>query len=184
MNQDLIKLSKTMSHALRHKPEQYGLTLDREGWVPLNDLLATLRQHRPAWSNLQEEDITDMIAQSEKKRFEIREGRIRALYGHSTPEKMERQEKVPPVILYHGTTPQAIHTIRLSGLKPMKRQYVHLSTDVETARQVALRRTNRPIVLKIAALDAYQHGIKFYLGNDMIWLADPIPPQFILFENH
>jgi len=120
-----------------------------------------------------------MIAQSEKQRFEVREGRIRALYGHSTPEKMERKESAPPLLLYHGTTPQAIHTIRRSGLKPMKRQYVHLSVDVETARQVALRRTNRPIVLKIVALDAYQHGINFYLGNDMIWLSDPIPPQFI-----
>ena len=183
MNKDLIKLSKTISHALRHKPEQYGLTLDREGCVSIKDLLAALRQHRPAWSNLQEKDITDMIALSEKQRFEIRSGKIRALYGHSTSEKMERQEQVPPLFLYHGTTPQAIHTIRLSGLKPMKRQYVHLSTDVETARQVALRRTNRPILLKIAALDANQHGIKFYLGNDSIWLADPIPPQFILPEN-
>ncbi len=184
MNKNLVKLSKTISHALRHKPEQYGITLDHEGWVPLNDLLAALQQRRSAWLTLQEKDIADMIAQSEKQRFELYEGKIRALYGHSTPEKMERQEKEPPVLLYHGTTPQAIHTIRLLGLKPMKRQYVHLSIDVETARQVALRRTNRPIILKIAALDAYQHGIKFYLGNDMIWLADPIPPQFILSENH
>jgi putative RNA 2'-phosphotransferase len=53
---------------------------------------------------------------------------------------------------------------------------------METARQVALRRTPHPVILQIAALQAHQQGIKFYLGNDMIWLADHIPPQFILFE--
>ena len=38
MHHDLIQLSKTISHALRHAPEQYGLTLDSEGWVATQDL--------------------------------------------------------------------------------------------------------------------------------------------------
>jgi putative RNA 2'-phosphotransferase len=61
----------------------------------------------------------------------------------------------------------------------MKRQYVHLSADKETAQQVALRRTQSPVLLHVSALEAYQQGIKFYLGNDMVWLAEPIPPRFI-----
>jgi len=40
---DYKRLSKTISHALRHRPEIYGLELDAEGWTPVEDLLAALR---------------------------------------------------------------------------------------------------------------------------------------------
>jgi putative RNA 2'-phosphotransferase len=151
----LIQLSKTMAYALRHQPAQFGLTLDEEGWV------------------------AEIIAQSDKQRYEMRDGKIRAYYGHSTPQKITQEVTAPPTILFHGTTPKAARAIRVGGLKPMKRQYVHLSADEETARQVALRRTQRPILLRVSALEAFQQGIKFYLGNDMVWLAEPIPPRFI-----
>lgn len=181
MNENLIRLSKTISHALRHQPEAYGLQLDPEGWVAVDELLAALRQRRRAWHNVSLADISTIINESSKQRFELHEGKIRAFYGHSTPEKVEKLPATPPATLYHGTTPQAAATIRREGLKSMKRQYVHLSTDEKTAKLVALRRTSQPVILHIAALQAHEQGIHFYLGNEDIWLADPIPPTFILF---
>ena len=62
----------------------------------------------------------------------------------------------------------------------LKRQYVHLSTDEKTARQVALRRTSSPVILRVAALKAHQQGVHFYPGNENVWLADAIPPAFII----
>lgn len=182
MQERLVRLSRVISHALRHKPEQYGLTLDSEGWVSTDALLNALRRHSNQWRNLNEQDIADMLAQSEKQRFEIYDGRIRAFYGHSVATKMEKELSVPPALLYHGTTPSAAQSILAEGLKPMSRQYVHLSADKETALLVARRRTNRPVILHVHAQQAYQHGIPFYLGNDMVWLAEPIPSAFITVE--
>jgi len=178
MNERLIRLSKTISHALRHVPEEYGLQLDPEGWVPLDTLISALQQ-RGSGRSVSRGDIETIMAQSEKQRFEIREDRIRAFYGHSTAAKIEHQAVVPPAILYHGTTREAAEAILREGLKSMKRQYIHLSTDEKTARLVGLRRTNKPVILRVAALEAHQQGCKFYLGNEDIWLADPIPPAFI-----
>ncbi|HZS76893.1 MAG TPA: RNA 2'-phosphotransferase [Ktedonobacteraceae bacterium] len=182
MREDLVRLSKTISHALRHKPEQYGLTLDNEGWVPVQELLEALGRRRSQWVSLTEADLREMMAQSEKQRFEIQDGKIRAFYGHSIPERVEREPSVPPVVLYHGTTPKAAALIRQEGLKPMRRQYVHLSAEKEAALQVARRRTNHPVILKVAAREAYRQGIRFYLGNEMVWLAEPIPARFIIQE--
>lgn len=179
MNENLISLSKTISHALRHQPEAYGLQLDPEGWVAVDTLLAALSARRKAWRNVSIDDITTIIDESSKQRFELRDGKIRAFYGHSLPKKVEKSRTTPPAILFHGTTPQAAAAIRREGLKPMSRQYVHLSTDEKTARLVALRRTSQPVILRIAALQAHEQGISFYLGNEDIWLADPIPPTFI-----
>jgi len=32
---DLVRLSKTVAHALRHEPWLYELELDEEGWTPV-----------------------------------------------------------------------------------------------------------------------------------------------------
>ena len=181
MNERLIRLSKTISHALRHKPEEYGLQLDAEGWVPVETLLDALHRRRETWRQVRVADIEQIMDESEKQRFEMRNGKIRAFYGHSTADKIEKQPAIPPAFLYHGTTPQAAEAILREGLRSMKRQYVHLSTDEKTARLVALRRTSQPVILRVAALEAHQQGIHFYPGNEDIWLADPVPPAFIQF---
>jgi len=181
MRQELVQLSRTLAYALRHDPASFGITLDEEGWVPVQDLLAALRR-RSAWRHVQEEDFAAVIAQSDKKRYEMQDGKIRAYYGHSVAQKMKRDAAVPPAILFHGTTREAADAIKLDGLRAMNRQYVHLSADKETARQVALRRTRKPVILEVSALQAHQHGIAFYLGNDMVWLADYIPGEYIKFS--
>jgi putative RNA 2'-phosphotransferase len=181
MEEHLVRLSKTIAHALRHKPEEYGLRLDAEGWVSIDELLDALRRRRSAWRQIGMAEIERIMAESEKQRFEVQGDKIRAFYGHSTAEKIEKQPAMPPEFLYHGTTPQAVDAIRREGLKSMKRQYVHLSTDERTARLVALRRTAQPVILRIAAREADRQGVHFYPGNEDIWLADPIPPAFIHF---
>lgn len=182
MRHDLVQLSKTISHALRHAPEQYGLTLDKAGWVAVPDLLAALHRRRKQWEYVQEADLLSIMAQSEKQRFELQDGKIRAYYGHSIAEKVERTPSTPPPVLYHGTTPRAAEAILLEGLKPMNRQYVHLSAERATALLVARRRTNQPIILKIATEQAQQAGVTFYLGNEMVWLSDAIPAQYIMLD--
>lgn len=181
MEEYLIRLSKTIAHALRHKPEDYGLRLDAEGWVSIDELLNALRRRRSAWKQISIADLEKIMAESEKQRFEVRRDKIRAFYGHSIAEKIEKQSAIPPEYLYHGTTAQAANAIRREGLRSMKRQYVHLSTDERTARLVALRRTAHPVILRVSAREAHQQGIHFYPGNEDIWLADPIPPAFIHF---
>ena len=58
----------------------------------------------------------------------------------------------------------------------MRRQYVHLSVDVETAVNVGSRKAGKPTILQVNAQDAYENGIAFYEGHDLVWLADFIGP--------
>ncbi len=176
---DFTKLSKTISVALRHHPEAFGLELDSEGWVDVDNLLAALRSRRREWRNLCQDDLVAMMKAASKQRYEIREDRIRALYGHSVADRIEKTPAEPPETLYHGTDPGSAKIIIAEGLKPMARQYVHHSTDLATARLVGYRKSAHPVLLKVRALDAHRTGIGFYLGNEDIWLSDAIPPQFV-----
>jgi putative RNA 2'-phosphotransferase len=119
MNRELVRLSKTVSHALRHAPWQYELELDAEGWVTVDALLTALRERRPAWESLRAEHLAEMIAQSDKQRYEMRDGHIRALYGHSLPGRLAKTPAEPPETLFHGTSALALDAIQAEGLKPM-----------------------------------------------------------------
>ncbi len=169
------KLSKTMSRALRHDPDRFGLTLDSDGSVALTALIHSLRHH--GFPTLCEKDIHAMMAASDKKRFSIENGSIRALYGHSLKRKIERPKAQPPAILYHGTSRHALKSIRSQGLLPMGRQYVHLSADQATAAAVGRRHDANPVILTVDTVAARAENISFYYGNDTTWLADAIPAR-------
>ena len=177
---DYTHLSKKMAYILRHAPWEYELELDEEGWVPLEQLLEGLRSER-AFARVTVRDIAEMIRLSSKTRYELEGDRIRAYYGHSVPGKVKKVRTEPPETLYHGTVKRFLPAIREGGLKPMSRQYVHLSLDEATARVVAKRRGADIVLLRVRAAEAFAAGVSFYRESDGIWLADPVPPEWIEF---
>ena len=176
---DYAALSKEVSYALRHNPWEYGLDLDERGFVPISHLLSALNGKDLYEGEIVEQDLVEMINRSEKRRHEILNKRIRALYGHTTPERISREEGEPPATLYHGTARSSLDKILEEGLKPMGRQYVHLSADAETALRVGKRKDSKPALLAISALAAASDDVTFYVGNEKIWLADIVPPKYI-----
>jgi putative RNA 2'-phosphotransferase len=179
MAKDLSRLSRAVSHALRHEPWLYELELDDEGWTDIAALLSALRQESESWADLQPSDLDDMIRTSSKQRHEMVQGRIRALYGHSLPGKLTKVRSRPPPVLFHGTAPSIVSAIRRDGLLPMGRQYVHLSIDRDVAQHVGQRKGPSPIVLSIDADAAWTAGVSFYVGNERVWLADHVPAEHI-----
>ena len=174
-----VFVSKKMSYALRHNPEKYGLVLAPDGSVPLRVFLKAINAMHHFQPDITEADIREIMSNADKQRFVIENGRIRALYGHSLPGKVEHTEAVPPAVLYHGTSHKALESIMQEGLLPMGRQFVHLSADVEMAKQVGRRRDSHPVILEVDAAGAAASGIRFYIGNDRVWLAEKVPAAFL-----
>ena len=176
---NLVELSKEISYALRHAPWEYELELDEQGFVPIAQLLHALNESNEFEREIIQADLEQIIANSEKKRHEIVGDKIRALYGHTVPQIIKKEPGIPPAVLYHGTTHRALPQILQDGLKPMQRQYVHLSIDVETATRVGKRRDPEPVILKIDTEAAQKAGIQFYIGNDKVWLCNRVPKECI-----
>lgn len=149
----------------------------------MQDLINALREKYTRWQAINVDDIYEMNHLAFKKRFEIREDKIRALYGHSGDVKIVKTQSAPPKYLYHGTSPRNAEQILQDGLQAMERQYVHLSADRRTAWHVGKRKTDTPVILMIEALEANKNGVKFYYGNDTVWLADSIPANYIRRED-
>jgi putative RNA 2'-phosphotransferase len=173
------QLSKAISHALRHEPEKYNIILDKDGWVNLNSLLEGLQENIAEYHNLGLDDILNAVNASQKRRHEIKDYMIRAIYGHSTETEMSYVERIPPDILFHGTSENASKLILLEGLKPMQRKYVHLSSSIYSAIEVGKRKDQNPLLLSIATGRAYSSGISFYFVNEDTWLTKFVPSKFI-----
>lgn len=173
-----VELSKEISYALRHAPQEYGLNPDEEGWVNVNQLISSLGRKKE-FQNISEKDIISMIHASQKKRHECLNGKIRALYGHTLNQKIIKEVMIPPEILFHGTAGRFVEDIMHQGLLSQKRQYVHLSEDLETAITVGKRHDKVPVILKINSASAHNNGIIFFRGGEQIWLSESIPSQYI-----
>lgn len=166
------KISKYLSYLLRHKPEVIGLKMDKNGWVLVDELI------EKSEIKLNKEVIEKIVKNSDKQRFELKDGKIRANQGHSIDVDVELVAKEPPEILYHGTATRFLENILKEGLLPQSRQYVHLSKDEYTAIKVG-QRHGKATVLEIRALEMFKDGYKFFLSKNGVWLTKSVPVKYI-----
>ena len=167
------KVSRYMSYLLRHNPGK--LEMDRHGFVDMNELLKKLEKR----FRIDEKFIIEIVEKSERRRYEIVGNKIRALYGHTIPVKLEFEEDKTVKLLYHGTTPEAASRILRVSLKPMKRSWVHLSPTIEIATEVGLRRTTNPVILEINAEAARKNGLRFYKATGKVYVCNAVLPRYL-----
>ena len=176
---DTVRVSKFLSLVLRHKPEHIGLTLNREGWADIDDLIARAGAHG---TPLTREDVLRVVETSDKQRFalDMTGQRIRASQGHSVDVELGLEPREPPPVLFHGTAESALASICMAGLHAASRQHVHLSPDEATAVKVG-RRHGPPVVLRIDAAGMRAEGHEFFCSTNGVWLTDAVPIEFIAF---
>ena len=182
MTKEQVRLSKFLSLILRHDPDCIGLTLDRNGWANVNDLIHCASQHG---TNLSVGMIEDVVRLNDKKRFVFSDDKhqIRASQGHSLKVDLQLKPQQPPSILYHGTATRFKDSILRDGLTKQSRQHVHLSADEATAIKVG-QRHGSPVVLKVKSATMHLQGFKFLLSDNGVWLVDHVPPQYLEVQSY
>ncbi len=173
------KLSRFLALVLRHKPEAINLKLDAKGKCSLPELIAKINQR--GWPfEVKREHIEKIVADDSKKRYALEDEMIWAQQGHSlTDVQVELTKITPPQYLYHGTAQRFVSQILGQGLRPMKRQHVHLSKDVATATQVGSRRDSKPTILRVDAKKAHEEGTEFYLSGNDVYLAGKVEAKYL-----
>lgn len=177
----VVEKSKFLSLVLRHAPQTIGLALDSAGWAQVDDLLERANAHGVA---LDRASLGRIVAGSDKQRFAFSDDgeRIRANQGHSVHVHLELPPQQPPARLFHGTASRFLESIRRTGLQPMERQHVHLSTNAQTAETVG-RRHGKPCVLWVDAQAMHASGQVFLRAENGVWLTTAVAPEFIGFPS-
>lgn len=159
--------SKRLAYLLRHSDLP-----NHKAWVNVDAVLNELHITLQMLQSIVEEDT--------KGRFEFSENEssIRALYGHSIDVDLELEPTTPPMILYHGTAEKYVDSIMNEGLKPSKRNFVHLSETTCMAIQIGARHGS-PVLLSIDTKAMISSGHQFYKAQNGVWLTGDIPLQFL-----
>ena len=170
--------SRFLSLILRHRPESIGISLDEHGWADVQELIDGI--NRSGSHTLDLEILEEIVRSDEKGRYSFNEGHtmIRANQGHSMPVDVELQEKTPPDILWHGTGGKYVSSIDAQGLIPKGRLYVHLSSDMETARKVGSRH-GRPVIYEVDCREMLSDGFRFYQSVNLVWLTKEVPARYL-----
>jgi putative RNA 2'-phosphotransferase len=169
------RLGRFVSGALRHFPDDLGLAMSTKGWVDLN-LLAEVMQERYRWAT--KKRLIALVESDEKGRYEIQNNRIRARYGHSVDVNLDFPENTLPK-LYYGASPEEADILLEYGIKPVKQRYVHLSTSVEKAIEVASIHTEKPIIIEIDAEKAQSDGVEMIQATSEIVLSEEVPSVYL-----
>ena len=119
--------------------------------------------------------LEQVVAENNKQRFILENGRIRANQGHSITVDLGLEAILPPKRLFHGTARRFLAATLDQGLRKQSRQHVHLSADIETALQVGSRH-GRPAILLVDAAKMQIEGCQFYFSKNGVWLTDHVPP--------
>lgn len=171
------KLSVFISLILRHKPEVVGVHIDEQGYANVEELIQGVRKSGRA---LDFHMLEELVIGDKKRRYSFNATKtwIRANQGHSIAVKVPLAELEPPEFLFHGTATSSVESILRDGIQRMSRVYVHLSDNVETARQVG-KRHGEPVVLRVTANQMHRDGYRFYLSENGVWQVDFVPKHYI-----
>lgn len=174
-------LPKTLCYILRHKPDDFGLTLDAHGYAQLDKLVNAINS-KYTEQDVTVEDILKEVERDEKGRYVIKDNTIKCTFGHSIPILIEDSFDIVPTVLYHGTSQKSLKAIQREGLAPRSRVHVHLTSDLNVAAQVGLRHTKRPedlVILEIDAASAQADYLIIRSTNTTTYLVDYVPPKYI-----
>lgn len=166
-NNNIAKKFYRLSYLLRHD-KLY--TLESGGWRSIDSLITE--------KEFTFEELCDLVAKDTKGRFEFNgnKTKLRALYGHSVPVDLKLECSIPPNVLYYGTSKNASISI-LKGLISRNRNYVHLTSDTDSAKHMGAR-YGIPVIIQINAEKMLEEGYKFYNSTGNIWLVREVPCRF------
>jgi putative RNA 2'-phosphotransferase len=165
-----------MAYVLGHRPFEFGLVPDAQGFVSYRELLQALHEE-PGWGHVKEGGIREVLMGEDRFLFESDEGRIRAISRRWAFDEAEKVQ-LPAKILFLAIRRKAHPVVMEKGLLPIDATRYVLSPDREMAERIGRRRDPEPVLLEIMAEAALKERIVFQrLGE--LFLAHEIPVKFI-----
>jgi len=103
----LESLARMLTYILSHRPDEFGLVLSEEGFIPIKHLLQALAAE-PGWGFVRRYHLDQLAGLMSPPAFEVEGERIRALAPE--PAELRRDPgEVPPALLYAAIPPSS-HT--------------------------------------------------------------------------
>jgi len=178
-DQEVDTLGRTMAGVLRHFPERYELAMDKNGWVDLRDFIEGIQSRNRRLRFLKPHHVVGLIETDPKGRYQFRDGKIRATYGHTFDVELDLPTENIPDALYYPTSEADWPNLQAGGIKPADRKMVHLSRTYEAALEAGRVKNPSPVILEVDAKAAREAGVVIMKAGKTVFLTREVPPPFL-----
>jgi len=169
-------LSRFLVYVLGHRPDEFGLVPDSEGFIPFKELVQAIHEEE-GWRYVRRSHINEVLLGRDRSLFESEDERIR-----SAEQRWELDLHTParflPKILFTAVRRKAHPVVMERGLKGTGEKLLVLSPVRDMALRIGQRRDQNPVALEILADAAREKRIFFYSFGDL-FLSPEIQSRFI-----
>jgi len=180
----LKRLSKFIIYALGHKPDEFGLVLDPDGFVKLKEFLKAIHEE-DGLKYVRRSHIEEILISHPNPPIEIKGNFIRAKNRDKIPRSTVAQNL--PKLLYTCVRRRSYPVVLEKGIFPIGHDRVILSHRRELAERIGKRLDSKPILLTVQTRKSMDEGIVFYAAGETLFFTDsihincftgpPLPPQ-------
>ncbi len=178
-DQEVEQLVRILAGVLRHFPQRFGVEIDEHGWIDLRDFITALTIKNKRFKFIKSHHIIGLIETDAKGRYQFREGKIRATYGHSLDVELDLPTHEIPDSLYFPTSPEECNILLQTGLSPGERKMVHLSLTPSAAIEAGKVKIPNPVILEINAKAAQEKGVVIMKAGKTVFTTKEVPAEFI-----
>ena len=180
-------MTRILSWLLRHGAKKEGLSVNPDGSVPVDEVLA----HRRVASQIRNLDqLRQVVASDNKGRFELldKNGKlcIRAVQGHSI--EIDADQAMVPIsaqeaetlVAVHGTYRKFLDSILTDGLCRMTRMHIHFAQGLPESGVISGMRSSAQVAIYADLPKAIADGIPFFKSANGVILTPGIGERGLL----
>jgi putative RNA 2'-phosphotransferase len=168
---EIKKHSKFLAYILGHRPDEFGLVPDPNGFVKTRDFLKAITEESN-WKFFRQSNIDQILITLTDPPIEMVGNAIRSKNRTHLQERIFSEH--PPKILYTAIRQRAYPASMEKGIRPMGREHVILSSQKEMAQRIGKRIDNQPTILTVNTSAAIQNGSLFFQFGDSLFLSKSI----------
>ncbi|MCD6298507.1 MAG: hypothetical protein J7M30_15280 [Deltaproteobacteria bacterium] len=161
---------------LGHRPYEFGLVPDTDGFVPYKELLQAIHEE-PGWHYVRQSHVNEVLLSKDRSLFQPEEKHIRVL-DRQWQMDLDHPSDMLPKILFTPIRRKAHPVVMEKGLKSPEGKKIVLSSDQEMILRIGKRRDQKPVLLEILAASAQSKGVLFHAFGDL-FLCPGIPAGVI-----
>jgi putative RNA 2'-phosphotransferase len=168
-----IKITgKFLTYVLGRHPDEFGLVPDREGFVPVKELLKALHEEE-GWRHVRAGLLNELLISAGPAPIEIDGNLIRAADRGRLPKISEAVH--PPKVLYIAIRRKAYASAIEKGLRAGGRPSLILSSDKAMALRIGMRKDNQPVLLSVQVKKTQEQDVVYHQFGQNLFLTDRIP---------
>ena len=166
------QLAKFLNYVLGHRPDEFGLVTDKEGFVKIKELIKATNEEK-GLKYVRHSHINEIMLSLPNHGLEVADNLIRALNRENLPRPSFALD--PPKLLYTCVRKKAYPFVLDNGIRPTGFSKIILSSNHDLALRIGRRSDQAAVLLTVKVYPSEEKGVVFLQAGESLFLTDYIP---------